>query len=41
MADGARFEVTISRDALIARPANETAADAVGAWRSQHDGAAN
>jgi hypothetical protein len=37
MADGARFEVTISRDALIARPANDKAADAVGAWQSQRD----
>lgn len=34
MADGARFEVTISRDALIARPANEKALKAVGDWRS-------
>lgn len=32
MADGARFEVSLSRDALIARPANEIAADAVGNW---------
>ena len=35
MGDGARFEVTISRDALIARPANEAAAALVGAWRQQ------
>lgn len=34
MADGARFEVTISRDALIARPANEKALQAVGEWHS-------
>ena len=33
MADGARFDVSLSRDALIARPANESAEQAVGAWR--------
>ncbi|MCH8277773.1 MAG: cation/multidrug efflux pump [Proteobacteria bacterium] len=32
MADGARFEVTLSRDALIARPVNEAARRAVGDW---------
>ena len=32
MADGARFEVTLSRDALIARPVNEAAREAVGDW---------
>lgn len=32
MADGARFEVMLSRDALVARPANDSARDAVGAW---------
>lgn len=32
MADGARFEVTLSRDALIARPANDRAREAIGAW---------
>lgn len=32
MADGARFRVTLSRDALVARPANEAAHDAVGEW---------
>ncbi len=32
MADGARFEVTLSRTALIARPANSQALDAVGQW---------
>ena len=32
MADGARFEVTLSRDALIARPGNERAREAVGNW---------
>jgi hypothetical protein len=33
MADGARFEVSLSRDALIARPANDVATEAVGRWR--------
>ncbi|MFQ5609566.1 MAG: hypothetical protein ACE5F8_04775 [Woeseiaceae bacterium] len=33
MADGARYEVTISRDALIARPVNEAAENAVGEWQ--------
>ncbi len=32
MADGARYEVSLSRDALIARPANKRARDAVGGW---------
>ena len=32
MADGARFRVTLSRDALVARPANELAREAVGEW---------
>lgn len=32
MADGARFEVTLSRDAIIARPANDAARVAIGAW---------
>ncbi len=32
MADGARYEVTLSRDALIARPVNDAARDAVGSW---------
>lgn len=32
MADGALFEVSLSRDALIARPANANARDAIGAW---------
>jgi hypothetical protein len=32
MIDGALFEVSLSRDALIARPANDRARDAVGAW---------
>jgi hypothetical protein len=32
MADGARFRVTLSRDALIARPLNDAARAAVGDW---------
>lgn len=32
MADGARFAVSISRDALIARPENDSARMAVGNW---------
>ncbi len=32
MADGARFRITLSRDALIARPINDIARDAVGEW---------
>jgi len=32
MADGARFRVTLSRDALISRPLNDSARDAVGDW---------
>lgn len=32
MADGARFEVTLTRTALIARPLNEAARQAVGNW---------
>lgn len=35
MADGARFEVSLSRDALIARPANAAARAAVGAWNAR------
>jgi hypothetical protein len=34
MADGARFEVSLTRDALIARPVNIRARDAVGGWDS-------
>ena len=34
MADGARFEVSLSRNGLIARPVNEAARTAVGDWRS-------
>jgi len=33
MADGARFEVNLSRDALIARPMNDAARKAVGEWQ--------
>ena len=33
MADGARFEVNLSRDALIARPINDAARRAVGEWQ--------
>lgn len=33
MADGARFEVTLTRTALIARPVNAAAHEAVGQWR--------
>lgn len=32
MADGARFQVSLSRDALIARPINDFAREAVGEW---------
>ena len=32
MADGARFRITLSRDALIARPVNDFAREAVGEW---------
>jgi len=32
MADGARFRITLSRDALLARPVNEAAQRAVGEW---------
>lgn len=35
MADGARYEVSLSRDALIARPVNEQARRAVGEWRAE------
>jgi hypothetical protein len=33
MSDGARFEVTLTRTALVARPVNEQAREAVGQWR--------
>ncbi len=32
MSDGARFDVSLSRDALIARPVNDAAREAVGSW---------
>lgn len=35
MADGARYEVMLSRDALVARPVNDAARDAVGDWRPE------
>jgi len=35
MADGARYEISLSRDALIARPANEPAHEAIGTWQGQ------
>lgn len=35
MADGARFEVNLSRDALIGRPVNESARNAVGQWQQE------
>ncbi|MCB1845470.1 MAG: hypothetical protein KDI09_21050 [Halioglobus sp.] len=38
MADGARYDISLSRDALIARPANSAAARALGNWRSASDG---
>lgn len=37
MADGARFSVSLSRDALIARPVNERAREAVGNWRTDNE----
>ena len=33
MVDGARFEVLLSRDALIARPDNDRARDAINSWK--------
>jgi hypothetical protein len=32
MADGARFRITMSRDALVARPINDAARESVGSW---------
>jgi hypothetical protein len=37
MADRARFRVTMSRDALIARPLNDEAREAVGDWGQNDD----
>ena len=33
MSDGARFEVVVSQSGLVARPLNEAAREAVGAWK--------
>lgn len=33
MADGARFDISLSRDALLARPANDRARAALGTWK--------
>lgn len=35
MADGARFDISLSRDALIARPVNARAEQALGRWDEQ------
>jgi hypothetical protein len=35
MVDGARFEVSLSRDAIVARPVNDIARDAVGNWETR------
>jgi hypothetical protein len=35
MVDGARFEVSLSRDAIVARPVNDIARDAVGSWETR------
>ena len=32
MADGARYAVSLSRDALVARPVNDAARESVGEW---------
>ncbi len=37
MADGARFRVTLSRDALIARAVNEPAREAIGDWGQKQE----
>jgi len=37
MADGARFEVSLSRDAVIARPVNDAARDALGRWGTAYE----
>ncbi|MCH8301623.1 MAG: multidrug transporter [Proteobacteria bacterium] len=36
MADGARYEVSLSRDALLARPVNDRAKAAIGSWDHGH-----
>jgi hypothetical protein len=33
MADGAKFDVTVTQSGLLARPANDAAAQAIGRWR--------
>lgn len=38
MADGARYDISLSRDALIARPANPAAERALGNWQSAGSG---
>ena len=35
MADGARFEVSLTRNAIVARPINDRARDAVGNWETK------
>jgi hypothetical protein len=37
MADGARFRITLSRDALVARPLNDAARAAIGDWGGSSD----
>jgi len=37
MADGARFRISLSRDALIARPVNAAASAAVGKWGGKQE----
>lgn len=37
MSDGARYEVSLSRDAVIARPINDAARKAVGNWRTAQE----
>ncbi len=37
MSDGARFEVSLTRDAVIARPVNDAAREAVGSWGTSQE----
>lgn len=37
LADGARFRVSLSRDALIARPVNDPAREAIGNWGQKQE----
>jgi hypothetical protein len=37
MSDGARYDISLSRDALIARPANSIARKALGSWDGRHE----